>query len=111
MTGVQTCALPICFPTDFSWGYRLAVRADYNSFLGTALTFSPRLAFNHDVDGISPGPGGNLLEGRKSLTLGTEFNFLNTWIFDIAWTRFSGGEPFNQIADRDFASTSVRYSF
>lgn len=99
------------FPTDFSWGYRLAVRADYNSFLGTAFTFSPRLAFNHDVDGISPGPGGNFLEGRKSLTLGTEFNFLNTWIFDIAWTRFSGGEPFNQIADRDFASTSVRYSF
>ena len=99
------------FPTDFSWGYRLAARADYNSFLGTAFTFSPRLAFNHDVDGISPGPGGNFLEGRKSLTLGAEFNYLNSWVFDIAWTKFSGGEPFNQIADRDFASASVRYSF
>ena len=99
------------FPTDFSWGYRLAVRADYNSFLGTAFTFSPRLAFNHDVDGISPGPGGNFLEGRKSLTLGAEFNYLNSWIFDLAWTSFSGGEPYNQIADRDFASASVRYSF
>jgi len=99
------------FPTDFSWGYRLAVRADYNSFLGTAFTFSPRLAFNHDVDGITPGPGGNFMEGRKSLTLGAEFNYLNRWIFDIAWTSFSGAEPFNQIADRDFASASVRYSF
>ena len=99
------------FPTDFSWGYRLAVRADYNSFLGTAFTFSPRVAFNHDVDGISPGPGGNFLEGRKSLTLGAEFNYLNSWVFDLAWTKFSGGEPFNQIADRDFASASVRYSF
>jgi len=99
------------FPTDFSWGYRLAVRADYNSFLGTAFTFSPRVAFNHDVDGISPGPGGNFLEGRKSLTVGAEVNYLNAWIFDLSWTRFSGGEPYNQIADRDFASASVRYAF
>jgi len=99
------------FPTDFSWGYRLVARADYNSFLGTAFTFSPRIAFNHDVDGITPGPGGNFLEGRKSLTLGAEFNYLNTWVFDIAWTRFSGGEPFNKMADRDFASASVRYAF
>lgn len=99
------------FPTDFSWGYRLAVRGDYNSFLGTAFTFSPRVAFNHDVDGISPGPGGNFLEGRQSLTVGAEFNYLNSWVFDIAWTKFSGGEPYNQIADRDFASASVRYSF
>ena len=99
------------FPTDFSWGYRLAVRADYNSFLGTAFTFSPRVAFNHDVEGISPGPGGNFLEGRKSLTLGTEFNYLNTWIFDLAYTRFSGGGTFNQISDRDFMSASVRYAF
>jgi len=99
------------FPTKFSWGYRLAARADYNSFLGTAFTFSPRLAFNHDVDGISPGPGGNFLEGRKSLTLGAEFNYLNSWVFDLAWTKFSGGGIYNQISDRDFASASVRYSF
>lgn len=99
------------FPTEFSWGYRLAARADYNSFLGTAFTFSPRIAFNHDVDGISPGPGGNFLEGRKSLTLGTEFNYLNSWIFDLSYTRFSGGGIYNQISDRDFASASVRYAF
>ncbi|MFN7521385.1 MAG: DUF1302 family protein, partial [Lysobacteraceae bacterium] len=99
------------FPSVFSRGELLAVRADYNSFLGTAFTFSPRVAFNHDVDGISPNPGGNFLEGRKSLTLGAEFNYLNDWIFDLAWTKFSGGEPYNQIADRDFASASVRYSF
>jgi hypothetical protein len=99
------------FPTKFSWGYRLAARADYNSFLGTAFTFSPRLAYNHDVDGISPGPGGNFLEGRKSLTLGAELNYLNSWIFDLSYTSFSGGGIYNQIADRDFASASVRYSF
>ncbi len=127
------------FPTPFSWGYRLAARADYNSFMGTPLTVSPRIAFSHDVNGISPGPGGNFLEGRKSYTIGVEANYLNKLVFDLSWTRFYGADkPFrrcavefsgnvntcdasdptinqggvlNQIHDRDFASFSVKYSF
>ena len=98
------------FPTPFSWGYRLAARADYNNALGP-LTLSPRLAFNHDVNGITPGPGGNFLEGRKSLTVGMEANYLQQWVFDLSYTRFSGAERFNQIHDRDFASFTAKYSF
>ncbi len=99
------------FPTPFSWGYRLAARADYNSFLGTPFTLSPRIAFSHDVNGISPGPGGNFLEGRKSYTIGAEANYLNKVVFDLSWTRFYGADGLNQISDRDFASFSVKYSF
>ena len=99
------------FPTPFSWGYRLAARADYNSFMGTPITLSPRIAFSHDVNGISPGPGGNFLEGRKSYTIGAEANYLNKVVFDLSWTRFYGAEGLNQISDRDFASFSVKYSF
>lgn len=99
------------FPTAFSWGYRLAARADYSSAFGTPLTLSPRFAFNHDVSGITPGPGGNFLEDRKSLTLGVEANYLNQWVFDLSYTRFSGAEQYNQIHDRDFASFTVKYSF
>jgi hypothetical protein len=99
------------FPTAFSWGYRLAARADYSSAFGTPLTLSPRLAFNHDVNGITPGPGGNFLEDRKSLTLGVEANYLNQVIFDLSYTQFMGAESFNQIHDRDFASFTVKYSF
>lgn len=99
------------FPTQFSWGYRLAARADYNNVFGTAFNLSPRIAFNHDVNGITPGPGGNFLEGRKSYTLGMEALYLNKLAFDLSYTVFSGGKPFNQIHDRDFASFSVRYSF
>ena len=98
------------FPTPFSWGYRLAARADYNNALGP-LTLSPRLAFNHDVNGITPGPGGNFLEGRKSLTVGMEANYLQQWVFDLSYTRFSGAVRFNQIHDRDFASFTAKYSF
>ena len=99
------------FPTAFSWGYRLAARADYSSAFGTPLTLSPRVAFNHDVNGITPGPGGNFLEDRKSLTLGVEANYLNQVIFDLSYTQFMGAEQYNQIHDRDFASFTVKYSF
>jgi hypothetical protein len=99
------------FPTAFSWGYRLAARADYNAVFGSAFNVSPRLAFNHDVKGITPGPGGNFVEGRKSLTVGVEANYQNAWVFDLSMTRFMGAEELNQIHDRDFASFTVRYSF
>lgn len=99
------------FPTQFSWGYRVAARADYNSAFGTPFTLSPRIAFNHDVNGTTPGPGGNFLEDRYSFTAGLEANYLQKWVFDISYTQFGGAKQFNQIHDRDFASFSVKYSF
>ena len=99
------------FPTKFSWGYRVAARADYNNAFGSPLTLSPRIAFNHDVSGTTPGPGGNFLEGRRSGTVGLEANYLNKLVFDLSYTSFWGGGHFNQISDRDFASFTVKYSF
>jgi hypothetical protein len=99
------------WPTRSSWGYRLAMRADYNNAFGTSVNLSPRLAFNHDVNGITPGPGGNFLEGRKSGTIGIEALYLQRWAFDLSYTVFTGAKPFNQIHDRDFASISMKYSF
>lgn len=99
------------FPNQFSWGYRFAARADYASAFGTPFTISPRFAFNHDVNGITPGPGGNFIEGRRSGTLGVEATYLNQWGFDLSYTAFTGAKRFNQIYDRDFVSFLVRYSF
>ena len=99
------------FPTDFSWGYRFAARADYNSVFGSPITLSPRLAYNKDVKGITPGPGGNFLEGRESITVGVEANYLQKLVFDLSYTAFSGAREYNQIHDRDFYSFSVKYSF
>jgi hypothetical protein len=98
------------FADDFSWGYRLLLRADYNNAIG-AVTISPRLGWLHDVDGTSPGPGGAFIDGRKQLTLGVAFNYLNEWIFDFAYTTHMGAGEFNMRKDRDFFSASVRYSF
>ena len=99
------------FPTRFSWGYRLAARADYNNVFGSPFNLSPRLAFNHDVNGITPGPGGNFLEGRKSVTVGVEANYLNQWAADLSFTEFRGAGHLNLIHDRDFVSFTVKYSF
>jgi hypothetical protein len=99
------------FPTDYSWGYRVALRADYNSVGNSPINVSPRVAFNHDVNGITPGPGGNFIEGRRSLTIGAEATYLNQWAADLSYTRFYGAEGLNLIADRDFLSFTVKYSF
>jgi hypothetical protein len=99
------------FATQFSWGYRIAARADYNNVFGSPFNMSPRVAFNHDVNGITPGPGGNFLEDRKSLTLGVETNYLNQWAVDLSYTAFYGAGILNLIGDRDFVSLTVKYSF
>ena len=99
------------FPTDFSWGYRIAARADYNNAFGSAFTVSPRVAFNHDVHGITPGPGGSFIEGRKSVTLGAEATYLNNLGLDLSYTSFFGAGNLNLIGDRDFVSVAVKYSF
>jgi hypothetical protein len=98
------------FADDFSWGYRLATRFDYNNAIG-AVTISPRLGWRHDVSGTTPGPGGAFIDKRKQLTLGLAFNYLNEWIFDFAYTTYMGAGEFNMLKDRDFFSASVRYSF
>jgi hypothetical protein len=99
------------FPTEYSWGYRLALRSDYSNVFGTAFGLSPRIAFNHDVNGTTPGPGGNFVEDRKSYTLGVEANYLNRWAVDLSYTRFFGAGMFNLLTDRDFYTLSARYSF
>ena len=99
------------FPTSFSWGYRLVARADYSNTFGGSINLSPRVAYNHDVNGISPGPGGNFIKDRQSITLGVEGTYLNRWAADISYTSFFGAGDLNLINDRDFLSLTVKYSF
>ncbi len=98
------------FADDFSWGYRMLARATYNNAIGS-VTLLPRIAWAHDVSGTTPGPGGSFIDGRKAFTLGLGFNYLQKWVFDLAYTNFSGGGKYNLMHDRDFYAASVRYSF
>lgn len=101
---------PAGFADDFSWGYRLLARAEYNNAIG-AVTVLPRIAWAHDVSGTTPGPGGSFIDGRKTVTFGVAFNYLQRWIVDLAYTSYMGGGRYNLLQDRDFYAASVRYSF
>lgn len=99
------------FATDFSAGYRLITRIDYNNAFGSAFTLSPRVAWAHDVEGYAPGPGGNFVEGRKTATLGLAATYLNQWSADLSYTFLFGGGRHNILHDRDFIAANIRYSF
>ncbi len=98
------------FPDANSFGYRLAGRLDFNNAFGP-VNFAPRFSWQHDVRGITPGPGGAFIEGRKALTLGFNFNYQNKWEFDTSYTTFHGAGRQNEIHDRDFIGASLKYTF
>ncbi|QSX35724.1 DUF1302 domain-containing protein [Shewanella sedimentimangrovi] len=98
------------FPTDFSWGYRVVAKADYNNlFFG--VNVSPRLIWSHDVDGITPDPMFLFTEGRKSVAFGINFDYQSRWGADISYNSFFGGVgTTNAMADRDYVSFNLKYS-
>ncbi len=98
------------FADATSWGYRFAGRLEYPGLMGP-WNVVPRFSWQHDVSGTSPGPGGNFVEGRYGLTLGVSANLQAKWEIDFAWTTFGGAGRFNDINDRDFVASSVKYSF
>ncbi len=102
--------LPEHFADDFSWGYRLAGRLDYNNAIGP-WGLSPRFAWSHDVDGVTPGPGGNFIAGNMAVTVGIAATYQNTWEIDLSYTSFMGAGRWNLINDRDFIGGFVKYSF
>jgi hypothetical protein len=98
------------FADSFSWGYRLATRLDYPNLLGP-WNISPRLTWQHDVSGTTPGPGGNFVAGRHALGLGLNANLQNRWEIDVNYTQYGGAGRYNELIDRDFVAATIKYSF
>jgi len=98
------------FADAFSMGYRIATRATFNNAIGP-VTLMPAGAFYHDVEGTSPTPILNFVEGRKSVSISLTADYLSKIKGKIAYTNYFGGEQFNQIRDRDFVSLAMSYSF
>ena len=98
------------FADATSWGYRIVGRLDYNNVIGS-INLHPRIEWRHDVSGITPGPGGNFVEGTKVITAGLGASYQNTWQADLSYTSFFGAGAQNLFYDRDFLSLSIAYSF
>ncbi|MBK8859098.1 MAG: DUF1302 domain-containing protein [Opitutaceae bacterium] len=98
------------FADSNSYGYQILARLDYNNaFAG--VNFSPSIAFVHDVSGTTPLPLGNYIEGRKSITIGAEFTYQNSWVLELRYVNFSGAGKYNLLSDRDYVATTIKYSF
>lgn len=97
------------FPDATSWGYRLRGSLTYNNAIG-AWALIPRIAWRHDVSGITPGPGGNFRQGRKAISVALEADYQSKWNMELRYTNFFGADRYNLINDRDFVSFTIRYS-
>ena len=97
------------FTTRTSWGYRARAIWDYpDVFAG--INLKPSVAWSHDVDGYSPGPGGNFEEGRKAVSLGLDADYLNTYTASLSYTNFFDGK-YTTVDDRDFVALSFGVNF
>jgi len=101
---------PEHFADPTSWGYRLVGRLTYNNAIG-AWSLAPRFSWQQDVDGITPGPGGSFIEGRKAFTVGIQAAYQNAWQIDLSYTDYFGAGRWNLINDRDFVGGFVKNSF
>jgi hypothetical protein len=103
--------LPASHPSDEdSWGYRLVSQLTYDSVLG-GVTLRPRVVWTHDVNGITPGPGGAFIAGRQAFSVGLGGEYVNRWTADLSYTKFFGGGSFNTVRDRDFLAFQVTYYY
>jgi len=96
--------------TDFSWGYRIISILRYENVL-PGIGIEPTIVWSHDVQGVSPGPGENFVEGRKSVIVSTTIRFSPAWDAAVGYTAFFGGGSANLLRDRDFVQVGLRYLF
>jgi hypothetical protein len=104
-------ATPIShFANDFAWGYRFLGRLEYNNIFA-GVNFLPSVSWGQDVSGNSPAPLSNYLEGRQTLSLAADFVFQNRYTLNLQYVNYSGGGTQNLLSDRDFFSTTLKFSF
>ncbi len=98
------------YATDFSAGYKFAIRSNYNNAIGP-LNLETTILWQDDIKGVSPAPIVNFVEGRQSATFVLGWDYLSTWSGNIAYQRNYGGGTQNLTRDRDFLAAHVKYSF
>ena len=98
------------FADAFSWGYRIVGRIGYESVL-PGISIQPLFIWQQDIQGNSPGPAGNFVEGRKQLNLLLETRYDKSFAFTIAYNAFLGGGQDNLYRDRDNLGFFVKYQF
>jgi hypothetical protein len=97
-------------PDKASWGYIGQVGINYPNLFDSGVTVTPQLDFSHDVKGTTPNAL-PFVEDRKALTSSLLFNYRDRWKGGLQWVQYWGGGSNNLMADRDFLSGNISYSF
>jgi hypothetical protein len=97
------------FPTQFSWGYRLVLRATYENALG-AVGLEPQVAFAADR-GTTPAPLATFVDDRKTVTFSLAATYLTSYRLVLSYNNSFDGGRYNLLSDRDFVSLVASYSF
>jgi hypothetical protein len=96
------------FVTDFSWGYRVRVSADYSNVFNSGVTVTPSVYWAQDVSGVSMDPAFN--EGRKTLGLGVKASLNKKYTLDLNYVSYANNN-FDPTFDRDFYSAAIGVTF
>lgn len=98
------------YPTAVSYGYRILSLIHYESVF-PQVNVRPTLIWKQDIGGISPGPAGNFVKGRKEVDSLVEVQYRQSLSFNLGYTWFWGGGAYNTLSDRDYAQFFVKYQF
>jgi hypothetical protein len=96
------------FVTDFAWGYRLRVNADYYNIFGSGIQATPSVYWADDVTGVSMDPTFN--EGRQVLGLGLKFTYNKKYTLDFNYQSYADNN-YDPTFDRDFYSVAASVTF
>lgn len=98
------------FADDFAWGYRVVGRISYESVL-PGISVQPLFIWQHDIEGNSPGPAANFVEGRMALNLLLETRHDQGYSFTVSYNMFTGAGRHNVWRDRDNLGFFFKYQF
>ena len=90
-----------------AWGYRLKGQLTYA--LPRSWTLSPSLTWGQDVHGYSV--DNQLVQGRKPFTLGLLAQYRKRYYASLSYTNYTGNNPYDMLADKDFLAFQVGARF
>jgi hypothetical protein len=97
--------------SDTGYGYQTRISLKYDRFLGFPVTFTPTVAFRHDVHGVTPPGEVAFNEDLMQVGVTLEVNYQNRWVGTLSYSNSFGIGIRNGGRDRDFAGASLQYAF
>ncbi len=98
------------FATATAWGYRALLRATYTNVFGR-YSLHPTLLWQHDIQGTSPYPMQNFMQGRKFAWFFVDWEITRQFNLQLSYQAYFGADDRNLLVDRDNAGFSLKFDF